>query len=98
VVPSVLFHPEAQAEYDAAIAWYRARNPQAAVRFEAEVERVLGLIEANPKTFPKYDIEHQFAVLRRFPYSIVYQNQDACIYVIAVAHGKRMPGYWQGRG
>ena len=35
---NVLFHPEAQAEYQASIAWYQARSPQAAVRFEAEVD------------------------------------------------------------
>jgi hypothetical protein len=29
------FHPEAQAEYRAALAWYQARSPQAADRFEA---------------------------------------------------------------
>ena len=51
----LLFHPEAQADYDAAIAWYQARNPQAATRFETEVERTLGLIGANPEMFPRYD-------------------------------------------
>lgn len=94
---NVLFHPEAQAEYDAAMAWYQARSPNTAKRFETEVERVLGSIDANPDMFPKYDDEHRFAVLRRFPYSVVYQVQPGHVYVIAVAHGSRSPSYWQGR-
>jgi toxin ParE1/3/4 len=96
-VANTLFHPEAQAEYDAAIAWYQTRRPQAATRFEAEVERVIRLIESRPEMFPNYDEEHRFAVLRRFPYSVVYQVQKEQVYVVAVAHSSRSPGYWQGR-
>jgi plasmid stabilization system protein ParE len=96
-VADILFHPEAQAEYDAALGWYQARSPQAAARFEAEVERLLGVIGTTPELFPSYDDEHRFAVLRRFPYSLVYQVQPGRVYVIAVAHSARAPGYWQDR-
>lgn len=94
---SVLFHPEAQAEYDAAIAWYQSRSPRAASRFEAEMDRILGLIEASPKLFPSYDDHHRFAVLKRFPYSVVYQVQPDQVFVVAVAHSSRSAGDWQGR-
>ncbi len=93
----ILFHPEAQAEYDAAIAWYQSRSPRTASRFEAEMNRVLGLIGTSPDVFPSYDDEHRFAVLRRFPYSVVYQVQPGHVYVVAVAHSSRSPGYWAGR-
>jgi toxin ParE1/3/4 len=96
-VADVFFHPEAQEEYEEASAWYQARSPNAAARFEAEVDRVLALIEANPGMFPKYDDEHRFAVMLRFPYSVVYQAQSDDVYVIAIAHGSRRPGYWEGR-
>lgn len=94
---SVFFHPEAQAEYDAALAWYQARSASAAARFEAEVDRMLGLIAASPEMFPRYDDEHRFAVLRRYPYSVVYQVQPGQVIVVAVAHSSRSAGYWQGR-
>ena len=70
-----VFHPEARAEYEAAIAWYQARSPRASMRFEAEVDRVLGVIANSPEMYPNYDADHRFVVLRRFPYSIVYQVQ-----------------------
>ncbi|MGO9115119.1 MAG: type II toxin-antitoxin system RelE/ParE family toxin [Thermoguttaceae bacterium] len=94
---NTVFHPEAQEEYDEAIAWYQVRSPQASLRFEAEVERVIRVIESNPEILPKVDDLHRYAVLRRFPYSIVYQHWVDHIYVVAVAHGSRLPGYWQSR-
>ena len=93
----VSFHPEAQTEYNAGLAWYQARNPQAAARFEAEFERTLELIATRPEMFAWYDEEHHFVVLRRFLYSIVYQIQAGHAYVIAVPHAKRQPDYWRGR-
>lgn len=91
------FHPEAQTEYDAALAWYHARSLRAADGFEAEVEGMPGLIGANPDSFPAYDDEHRFAVLRRYPYSVIYQVRPDRVYVVAVAHSSRAAGYWSGR-
>jgi plasmid stabilization system protein ParE len=96
-VDDIRFHPEAQAEYQTALGWYQARSPQAATRFEAEVERVLGLVAANPGMFPKYDDENRFTMLRRFPYSLVYQVQPGQVHVVALAHSRRSAGYWRGR-
>ena len=93
----VRFHPEAQAEYQDALTWYQARSPQAAARFEAEVERAIGAIAANPALFPAYDEEHRFSVLRRFPYSVVYQALPGEIYVVALPHSRRAEGYSRGR-
>ncbi len=93
----VHFHPEAQAEYEDARAWYRDRSADAALRFEAEVERISDAIAANPEMFARYDEDHRFALLGRFPYSVVYSVQMPDIFVIAVAHSSRAPGYWQGR-
>jgi plasmid stabilization system protein ParE len=96
-VADVRFHPEADEEYRDALAWYRARSPQAADRFEAAVETALGRIAASPMMFPIYDDQHRYTTLGRCPYSIVYRIQPDCIFVVAVAHAARRSGYWQGR-
>ena len=49
---NIIFHPEAQEEYERALAWYQARSPRAANRFEAEVQRLLSLVQLNPESFP----------------------------------------------
>jgi hypothetical protein len=36
-------------------------------------------------------------VLRRFPYFIVFFDWLDEIYIVAVTHAKRRPGYWMGR-
>lgn len=94
---SVAFHPEAQAEYDDALAWYMRRSVRAAARFEAEADRVIGLIGSNPEQFVEYDDQHRFALLRRFPYTVVFEVQASQTVVVAFAHTSRRPGYWQGR-
>jgi hypothetical protein len=92
-----LFHPEATTEYIEAIAWYAARSPRAASRFEEEVEHVLQRIEADFCVFPRYDEFHRFAVVPRFPYSVVYRELGGKTYVVAIAHASRAPGFWVTR-
>lgn len=94
---NIIFHPEAQMEYERALMWYQARSPRAAARFETEVQRLLDLVRLNPESFPAYDDEHRFAVLRRFAYTLVYQVHPNQIFVVAVAQAGRRPGYWQRR-
>ena len=96
-VVELQFHPEAEAEYLQAFHWYEDRSPTAALRFEAEIERVLEQIRIGPEVFPRYDETHRFAVVRRFPYSVVYRTPSDHLYVVAVAHSSRLPGYWQER-
>lgn len=93
----VFFHPEAQAEYEAASAWYEDRSTKAADDFENVVERVLELICDRPLLFPRYDHRNHYAGLGRFPFKVVYQLQGEEIYVVALAHYSRNPGYWKNR-
>jgi len=46
---AVDLHDEASAEYDAAFDWYLERSPDAALRFDAEVERAIAEISKAPK-------------------------------------------------
>lgn len=93
----VHFHPEAQEEYQDALIWYALRSHQAAFRFEQEVERVQQLIRENPLQFALYDDIHRLALLRRYPYTLVYEVISEKIIIIAVAHTRRKPGYWWRR-
>jgi len=55
------------------------------------------LIQINPGLFPAYDKNHCFAVLRRFPFSVVYKVRPDQIQIVALAHSRRSPGYWSQR-
>jgi plasmid stabilization system protein ParE len=96
-VASIQFHPAAQAEYEEALAWYHARSPVAAARFEAEIERTLDFIRTSADFCPKYDATHRYAMLRRFPYRLIFSAEGTAIQILAVVHAGRRPDYWRGR-
>jgi plasmid stabilization system protein ParE len=91
------FHPEALAEAVAAAAWYRERSTRAAAAFEAEISHAMNRIAAAPDRYPRYVDESRRILLRRFPYAIVYRVHADSIEIVAVAHGRRRPGYWRTR-
>jgi toxin ParE1/3/4 len=92
------FHDEAGAEYDAAFDWYLERSPDAAFRFDAEVDRALTQIAAAPRRWASGPFSTRRFLLRGFPYVLVYREQAAeKIQIIAVAHTSRKPGYWRKR-
>jgi hypothetical protein len=37
-------------------------------------------------------------IFRRFSYAVIYRVVDVTIQVVAVAHGRRRPGYWYPSG
>jgi plasmid stabilization system protein ParE len=91
------FHPAAIDEAETATEWYLQRSKRAAVAFLHEVERVFERIADAPEQFPMFDFGTQRAFLHRFPYVIVFRETVAGVEIIAIAHGRRRPGYWQGR-
>jgi plasmid stabilization system protein ParE len=93
----VSIHSDAEAEYEAALAWYLARSARAATGFEAAFERALESIAASPELYPLCDDRHRFCMLRRYPYSIIYRVDGDQMRVVAVAHSRRLPGFWSGR-
>ncbi|HJT76376.1 MAG TPA: type II toxin-antitoxin system RelE/ParE family toxin [Gemmataceae bacterium] len=89
--------PAAEQDYQEALAWYQARSAQAAAGFEAAVEVALQRIADNPELFGLCDDRHRFYVLRRYPYSVIYRIDQGDVLVIAIAHSRRSPSFWQGR-
>jgi plasmid stabilization system protein ParE len=94
----VQLHGEAAAEYDAAFDWYLARSPEAALRFDAEVERAVAEILEAPLRWAAGPHQTRKFLLRRFPFTLIYRGRaSGDIQVIAVAHTSRKPGYWRLR-
>ncbi|MGZ3336181.1 MAG: type II toxin-antitoxin system RelE/ParE family toxin [Isosphaeraceae bacterium] len=96
-VAEVTLHPEAEAEYEHVLAWYLERSPQAAERFESAFHETIEAISSHPEMFPLCDDIHRYVLLKRYPYSLIYRLDGDVACVIAVAHSKRLPGYWSTR-
>jgi plasmid stabilization system protein ParE len=73
------------------------RSERAGEAFVEEVERVAQAIAEAPKRWPIYMGGARRIPLHRFPYFIVYREDAEVILVLAVAHGRRRPGYWRPR-
>jgi hypothetical protein len=58
---------------------------------------VIELLLENPELGAAVDGDNRHFVLRRFPFSVTYAVVGQLIYVLAVAHGSRGPGYWKSR-
>ena len=93
----VAFHPGASEDYAAAYySWYHDRGATLAANFETEVDRAVRLISQNPLRWPKFDNQRRRFIVRKFPDSIIYELHSEEV-VLAVAHVKRRPHYWQER-
>jgi toxin ParE1/3/4 len=93
----VEFHPDAVLEALSAFAWYRDRNDSAAEAFLAELDRAVQLISESPIRWPIHVHGTRRFLLRRFPFGVVYRELGETLQIVAVAHGRRRPGYWKDR-
>ena len=66
-------------------------------RFGREVQGAINLILDNPSIGTPIEGDIRCVLLGTFPYSIVYSIEDQLIFVLAIAHGSRKPGYWRSR-
>ena len=93
----VEFESGAREDVRAAVVWYRERSESAALEFVEELKRAVAIIEDAPSRWAlRKDNTRRFP-LWRFPFVVVYEEEDSRIAVWAVAHGSRRPGYWLKR-
>ncbi|MCX8090882.1 MAG: type II toxin-antitoxin system RelE/ParE family toxin [Verrucomicrobiae bacterium] len=90
-------HPEADEEFAAAVRYYAAISPELGVRFYREMERLFREICEHPERFHRFDPPARRHFSRSFPYAVVFIEKPGCIWIVAVMHMKRRPGYWRAR-
>lgn len=91
------FHPEAAVELRAAVEWYRTRSVRAGDEFVGELDQAIDTILQSPTRWRRVLGPWRRYVLRRFPFLIVYRQTSSGIEIVAIAHGRRRPGYWRQR-
>ena len=92
-----LLHPEADEEFSASIHYYSEISPDLGARFYREMERLLREVCEQPERFWQFDPPARRHLSDSFPYAIIYLEKPEVIWIIAVMHMKRRPGYWRGR-
>jgi plasmid stabilization system protein ParE len=93
----LLLRPEATAEIEEARQWYERQRPGLGDEFLSAVREALMAVEASPQRYPVVQRDIRRAMLRRFPYSLLYIMEPDLTVVIACFHGKRNPRRWYSR-
>jgi hypothetical protein len=66
-------------------------------KFLDEVLETINLITRYPQLCSCNSQNTRKAVLRKFPYNLIYSELENKIYIIAIAHQNRKPEYWIDR-
>jgi toxin ParE1/3/4 len=101
-VKAYVLDPQAQAELDDAAVRYEDERPGRGLRFADAVEAAIAVAVESPSAAPlvpytRRELELRHRPVRRFPYLVIYRDEGPFVRVIAIAHGKRRPGYWLAR-
>jgi plasmid stabilization system protein ParE len=91
---TVILRPEAEAELTEAIDWYESRGKGLGADFMRAVDAAMAAIERNPEQHQIVRGQVRRAVLRRFPYGLIYVASEHEITVLACFHGRRDPRRW----
>jgi plasmid stabilization system protein ParE len=97
VYPAIFARP-ARSELIDAQDWYEHESSGLGRRFRAAVDAMVQRMSANPRQFPVIYKNVRRALLRRFPYALMFVIEaDETLTVIACFHGSRDPAHWQKR-
>jgi plasmid stabilization system protein ParE len=97
-VHPVIFTRTASAELIDAQAWYENEARGLGRHFRQAVDAVIKRMSASPRQFPVIYRNVRRALLRRFPYALMFViDPDETLTVIACFHGSRDPAHWQRR-
>ena len=92
-----MIHAEADLEFADAVRYYAEISPELGVRFYREIERIIREVCAFPDRFYKFDPPARRLFSSEFPYAVIYLKQPDRVWIVAVMHMKRRPGYWRKR-
>ena len=91
------FHPAAREELLAAIAYYNSIEPELGMAFLEEIEAAIALAGNFPDLWMELGDGVRRCLVRRFPYAVLYTRESDRLYILAIMHTKRKPGYWLDR-
>jgi plasmid stabilization system protein ParE len=98
LVRSVTFTQAARQELIDAQDWYERESPGLGRYFRSAIEAAVERMIANPWQFPVVHKNIRRALLRRFPYALMFvAEKNDNLMVIACFHGSRDPMRWRRR-
>lgn len=103
MIRNLVVFEEAAQEAEVQAAYYRERaGAHVASHFATAVEtayrRLLeGRAVGTPHPFVRYRRPIKRLILERYPFAVVFYQEDAEVFVVAIEALRRRPGYWRAR-
>jgi plasmid stabilization system protein ParE len=94
--PRFILSPDARADLESAVRWYRRKNIDLSRRLRAQVAATFLAIARNPKSFVR--VNNTFvrrALVARFPYSIYFRFIRNTVFVLRIRHQRRADINWK---
>ena len=88
---------EAEVEIREAAMYYEEAREGLGRKFLNAIESAIEQIKEHPFIWRKITNKFRRSIVKDFPYGIIYSIEKKEIYIIAVMHLKRKPGYWKKR-
>lgn len=93
----LIFLDDAESEFVAAVLYYETIQPGLGIKLRDEVSQNISWIKEHADS-PRLRSGNYYRVnLRVFPHYIAYIIREETIWIVAVAHAYRKPGYWIDR-
>jgi plasmid stabilization system protein ParE len=96
-VRRIEFHPVAQDELISAAQFYERNAAGLGAEFIAMVQRAYQRLPESPAAGAPFGRRLRRLLVPKFPYGLLYRVESERIYIIAVTHLHRRPGYWRSR-
>lgn len=87
------FHPEACNELSQAAEFYEGHLQKLGAEIRSTISRIIEF----PNAFPLQSKSTRKCLTNKFPFAIIYQIKNNEIFIVAVTHLSRKPGYWEER-
>ncbi len=93
----VRFLQVAKIELDGGVDYYNRESPGLGYEFLWEVFSAIDRIKQFPQAWQIFHENARRCLVRRFPYGVIYIQEDDLVLILAIAHLHREPGYWIDR-
>jgi toxin ParE1/3/4 len=93
----VRFLAAARRELLAEVLYYNELGVGLGTKFAGAFDETLAIAARFPAAGSPGPASTRKVIVKGFPFSLIYLDEEAGIVVVAVAHHTRRPGYWMDR-
>jgi plasmid stabilization system protein ParE len=88
---------EADEDFGQAYTWYENQHDGLGEDFARRVEACIERICRMPTAYEKIHENYRRAIVRRFPYAVIYDYEDDVVTVYCIFHTSQDPAKWRRR-